>query len=86
MQQEDNKAHSVIISIFVTQIFQPMLVMMSKKQMNQGQSLAPLIKHCHLVCEAYKGKNTDTQTHKQNTACEILCVDVHTWMDSKTHL
>lgn len=66
MQQEDNKAHSVIISIFVTQIFQPMLVMMSKKQMNQGQSLAPLIKHCHLVCEAYKDKNTDPHTQAKH--------------------
>lgn len=90
MQLEDNKAHSVIISIFVTQIFQPVLVMTSKKQTNQGQSVAPLIKHCHLSTANPAETHTEghtTRTHKQTPKniytliCACMCA--HAWVHQK---
>lgn len=67
-----------------------MLVMMSKKQTNQGQSLAPLIKHCHLSTANPTDTEGHTHTHtlhpphitNPHNVCTNLCMHVYTCMNA----
>ena len=61
MLLEDNKAHLVIISISVTQILQPMLVMRRRKEAQQGHCMAASVRPCHFIITDHR--HTHNITH-----------------------